>query len=148
MFEHEAFEHEEGVLDGTEPESCFTMGANHVILVNLGTPAAPTEEAVRAFLREFLLDPLVVDYPRWFWKPILERLVLRSRPGRVAERYRTLWTDGGSPLEVGTRKMVESLQARLGSDHVVSFAYRYGSPSITAAMVARRCPSNNSKVRS
>lgn len=114
------------------------MARTHVILVNLGTPAAPTAEAVRAFLEEFLLDPLVVDYPGWFWRPILRRLVLKSRPVRVAELYRSIWHADGSPLEVGTRKITAALAARLGDDFRVTFAYRYGEPSLRGALEAAR----------
>lgn len=114
------------------------MARTHVILINLGTPAAPTAEAVRAFLEEFLLDPLVVDYPGWFWRPILQRLVLKSRPERVAELYRSIWHADGSPLEVGTRKMVRALATRLGDDFRVTFAYRYGEPSLRGALETAR----------
>jgi len=114
------------------------MARFHAVLVNLGTPSAPTPEAVRGFLEEFLLDPLVVDYPRWFWGPILRRLVLRSRPERVAALYRSIWTDAGSPLEAGTRRMVDGLTRRLGPDWDVRFAYRYGSPSVASALAAAK----------
>jgi ferrochelatase len=56
----------------------------HLLLVNLGTPTAPTPEAVREFLEESLSDPSVVDLPAWLWRPILRTMVLRRRPARVA----------------------------------------------------------------
>ena len=102
------------------------MGSNPIVLVNLGTPEAPEVGAVRAFLEEFLSDPMVVDYPEWLWRPVLAR-ILRSRAERVANLYRMVWTDEGSPLTVGTRRIAEALTSATGTD--VTFAFRYGQPS-------------------
>jgi ferrochelatase len=102
----------------------------HLLLVNLGTPEAPTPEAVRAFLSEFLSDPAVVDLPRWLWRPILNRMVLRSRPRRVAEMYESIWTTDGSPLRAATDRMVRAARAAAGGECTVSAAYRYGEPSL------------------
>ena len=60
-----------------------------VLLVNLGTPAAPTPQAVRGYLAEFLSDPRVVELPRWLWLPILHGIVLRTRPAKSARRIRS-----------------------------------------------------------
>lgn len=109
-------------------------GRPHLLLVNLGTPEAPTAEAVRAFLSEFLSDPAVVDLPRWLWRPILDRMVLKSRPQRVAEMYRSIWSDGGSPLRVATERMVLAARERAGDSCTVSSAYRYGEPSLHSEM--------------
>jgi ferrochelatase len=106
----------------------------HLLLVNLGTPAAPTPEAVRAFLDEFLSDPAVVDWPRWIWRPILNRMVLRSRPHRVAEMYASIWSDGGSPLRVATEQMVYAASTHASGACSVSCAYRYGEPSLDTEM--------------
>jgi ferrochelatase len=105
-----------------------------LLLVNLGTPDAPTPESVRAFLSEFLGDPAVVDLPRWIWRPILEKVVLRSRPHRVAEAYGLVWTEAGSPLRVATERMVEAVRARANGEFTVSSAYRYGEPSLHSEM--------------
>ena len=106
----------------------------HLLLVNLGTPQEATAESVRTFLREFLSDPAVVDLPRWLWLPILEKMVLRSRPQRVAEAYGSIWTEGGSPLRVATERMVMAVRARANGTFTVSSAYRYGEPSLHAEM--------------
>jgi len=98
-----------------------------ILLVNLGTTRAPEPEAVREFLREFLSDPMVVDYPGWFWRPILSK-ILRSRPHKVAEMYRAIWTEEGNPLERGTERIATALGRLFGGD--VRHAYRYGSPSL------------------
>jgi protoporphyrin/coproporphyrin ferrochelatase len=102
-----------------------------VVLVNLGTTRAPEPDAVRAFLAEFLSDPMVVDYPPWLWRPILNR-ILRSRPEKVAEQYRSIWTPEGSPLESGSRRIASALASTLGGD--VRVAYRYGEPSLAGAL--------------
>lgn len=101
--------------------------SSRILLVNLGTVQAPTPDGVRAFLEEFLSDPRVVDYPRWLWRPVLSR-ILRSRPEKVAEQYRAIWTDEGSPLKTGTRRLAEALERRSGTE--VRFAFRYGAPSL------------------
>jgi protoporphyrin/coproporphyrin ferrochelatase len=110
--------------------------APSVVLVNLGTTAAPEPEAVRRFLAEFLSDPRVVDYPSWIWKPILAR-ILRSRPERVAEQYRSIWREDGSPLEAGTRRIADGLSAAFRGEVDVSVAYRYGEPSLASALAER-----------
>ncbi len=106
------------------------MSVGTLIVANLGTPSAPTAPAVRAFLEEFLSDPLVVDYPGWFWRPVLRTMVLRSRPERVAEAYRSIWRPAGSPLEDDTRRIVAACAARLQPGWDVVHAYRYGERSL------------------
>jgi len=101
--------------------------SSSVLLVNLGTTRAPEPEAVREFLAEFLSDPMVVDYPAWLWRPILSK-ILRSRPEKVAELYRAIWTEEGNPLERGTERIATALGRLLGCE--VRHAYRYGSPSL------------------
>lgn len=98
-----------------------------VLLVNLGTPEAPTAHAVRNYLSEFLSDPRVVDYPRWLWLPILYGVILNVRPARSARAYAKIWTDEGSPLFFHTRNAARALGARIGN---VEFAMRYGQPSV------------------
>ena len=110
------------------------MGAARgVLLVNLGTPSAPTPEAVRSYLAEFLSDPRVVKLPRLVWKPILHGVVLRRRPARSAEKYAAIWTAEGSPLAFHTRKQAELLQSSFAGLRV-EYAMRYGEPRIAAAL--------------
>ncbi|HZN99975.1 MAG TPA: ferrochelatase [Burkholderiales bacterium] len=103
-----------------------TRGA--LLLVNLGTPAAPTAPAVRAYLAEFLSDPRVVKLPRWLWLPILYGVVLRTRPAKSAEKYAQIWTPEGSPLAVNTVRQAALLQEKLGIP--VKYAMRYGRPAV------------------
>jgi ferrochelatase len=109
-----------------------------VLLVNLGTPAAPTPQAVRAFLAEFLADPRVVALPRWLWLPILHGAVLRKRPPLVAEKYRQVWLPEGSPLAVYTRRQAELLFEQLNQP--VAYAMRYGTPSIAETLARMEDP--------
>lgn len=108
-----------------------------VLLANLGTPEAPTAEALRPYLRQFLLDPRVIELPRWKWRPILELFVLTTRPARSAALYRKIWTDEGSPLAVISRRQRDALAAelagRVGTPLHVALGMRIGEPSIPAA---------------
>ena len=104
-----------------------------VVLVNVGTPDAPTVPAVRDFLREFLGDPGVVDLPAPLRWALLALIILPFRTGRSAHAYRSIWTDQGSPLLVHARAQVQALQARLPEAEVV-LAMRYGRPSLQEAV--------------
>ena len=104
-----------------------------ILLVNLGTPAAPTPQAVGSFLAEFLSDPRVVKLPRWLWLPILHGIVLRTRPAKSAEKYAAIWSSEGSPLAVHTRKQAEDLRSLL-SGWKIGYAMRYGQPKINSAL--------------
>ena len=108
-----------------------------VLLINLGTPQAPTAPAVRRYLREFLSDPRVVELPRWLWWPILNGPVLSFRPRRSAAKYAAIWTAEGSPLLVASRRQAAALAAELKGrqlDLEVALAMRYGEPSIAATI--------------
>jgi ferrochelatase len=88
---------------------------------------------VRAYLAEFLSDPRVVRLPRFVWLPILHGIVLRRRPAKSAEKYTAIWSAGGSPLAVHTRKQAELLQSS-SSGLRVEHAMRYGAPDIPGAL--------------
>ncbi|MBC7986488.1 MAG: ferrochelatase [Sphingomonadaceae bacterium] len=113
-----------------------------VLLVNLGTPDAPTPQAVRAYLAEFLSDRRVIEIPPALWQPILHGVVLRTRPRKSAAAYRQIWTEAGSPLAVIIRAQAEAMQAALGEAIIVRHAMRYGRPGIGVtldAMIAAGC---------
>ncbi|HEY6644590.1 ferrochelatase [Povalibacter sp.] len=109
-----------------------------VLLVNLGTPDAPSPGAVRRFLAEFLWDPRVVEAPRWLWWLALHGVILRIRPRRSAHAYQQIWTTQGSPLLVHGNELAQRLQsdlsARLNANVVVALGMTYGSPSIRTAL--------------
>ena len=110
-----------------------------ILLVNLGTPSAPTASAVRTYLREFLSDPRVVEIPRLVWLPILYGIVLTTRPAKSAEKYAQIWMAEGSPLAVHTARQAKLLAGLLGMRAMpnppvpVEYGMRYGSPSIATA---------------
>ena len=108
-----------------------------LLLVNLGTPAAPTPRAVRRYLAEFLSDPRVVQLPRWLWKPLLHGVILPLRGARVARKYAVIWMDAGSPLAVHTRELAAAVQQRLPQLRV-AHAMRYGQPALAATLATLR----------
>lgn len=102
-----------------------------VLLVNLGSPATTSTADVRAFLREFLGDPRVVNLPRSLWWVILNFFILPFRPRKSAHAYRSIWTDKGSPLVVFTRQLSDKLAKRLADDKLlIDCAMRYGKPAL------------------
>lgn len=109
-----------------------------VLLLNLGTPDAPTTPALRRYLAEFLADPRVVEVPRLLWRIILHGVILRIRPSRSAKAYASVWTEQGSPLLVHTKAQAEGVEAKLkaswGEDIEVAFGMRYGNPSVSSAI--------------
>jgi protoporphyrin/coproporphyrin ferrochelatase len=109
-----------------------------VLLVNLGTPDAPTYFAVQRYLREFLSDRRVINTAPLLWLPILYGAVLPLRPLRSAANYRKIWMQDGSPLAVYsqrlTNKLADRLQAALGDRVRVALGMTYGNPSIPSAV--------------
>jgi protoporphyrin/coproporphyrin ferrochelatase len=109
-----------------------------VLVVNLGTPDAPTPEAVRRFLAEFLSDPRVVDLPRIPWQVVLRTFILPFRPAKSARAYQQVWTPAGSPLLTGTealtRALARRLTALLAEPPAVAMGMTYGNPSIARAL--------------
>jgi len=113
-----------------------------VLLTNLGTPDAPTPQAVRRYLGEFLWDSRVVEIPRLLWWLILHGVILRIRPAKSAHKYQTIWTDEGSPLLAISRRQATALanllKARCPGPVRVALGMRYGQPSIAAALAELR----------
>lgn len=109
-----------------------------VLLVNLGTPEAPTAKALRRYLAEFLWDTRVVEVPRFLWWLVLHLVILRIRPRRSANLYKEIWTERGSPLRVYSQHLAEALQRKVdqwgGGQIKVALAMRYGQPSVKKAL--------------
>ena len=109
-----------------------------ILLINLGTPEAPTAAALRPYLKEFLSDPRVVEIPRPIWWLILNGIILNTRPKKSAAKYAAIWTPDGSPLKVHTAKQAKLLKGWLGekiaSPLMVEYAMRYGEPAIAATL--------------
>jgi protoporphyrin/coproporphyrin ferrochelatase len=108
-----------------------------VLLVNLGTPEAPTPAALRTYLKEFLSDRRVIEIPRPIWWLILNGIILPFRAPRSAKAYAKVWTEHGSPLLVTSRKLANDLQKELARTMprvTVMLAMNYGKPSIDQAI--------------
>lgn len=120
----------------TEPSySHGTPEKTAILLINLGTPDAPAAAEVRRYLKEFLSDPRVIEIPKPVWWPILNGIILNTRPKKSAAKYASIWMPEGSPLKVHTGRQSDLLQGYLwkrtaGAQLVVDYAMRYGNPSI------------------
>ncbi|MGE5469436.1 MAG: ferrochelatase [Bacteroidota bacterium] len=115
------------------PHHHGTSATTAVVLVNLGTPEAPTAPALKRYLRQFLSDPRVVEIPKAAWWLILNGIILNIRPKKSAAKYATVWLPEGSPLRVHTERQAKLLAGYLGErgHHLtVTWAMRYGAPSI------------------
>ncbi|MFS1537569.1 MAG: ferrochelatase [Candidatus Phlomobacter fragariae] len=104
-----------------------------VLLVNLGTPDAPTPKAVKCFLAEFLSDVRVIDISRIIWKPLLHLVILPLRSPKVAKLYRSIWTEAGSPLLNYSLQQQAALAKKLRAIPV-ELGMSYGSPSVALAI--------------
>jgi ferrochelatase len=109
-----------------------------VLLVNLGSPDAPTPAAVRRYLSEFLSDKRVVEIPAIVWQPILQGIILTTRPRKSAHAYAQIWWEQGAPLKVITQRQATALKAELGDAVLVDWAMSYGSPAITDRITAMK----------
>ncbi|MDP2225683.1 ferrochelatase [Nitrosomonas sp.] len=122
-------------------KSIYQHGSPHrtgVLLINLGTPDAPTAQALRPYLKEFLSNPRVIEIPRLIWWPILHGFILPFRPKASAEKYAKIWMPEGSPLKVHTERQTtllrEALQTRLQNPPIVEYAMNIGKPSVATVM--------------
>ncbi|EMM3515429.1 ferrochelatase [Citrobacter freundii] len=104
-----------------------------ILLANLGTPDAPTPEAVKRYLRQFLSDPRVVDTSPALWWPLLHGVILPLRAPRVAKLYQSIWMEDGSPLMVYSKAQQQALAQRL-PDTPVALGMSYGLPSLESAV--------------
>ncbi len=124
------------MTDGAPQQDGSTAPAQRrgILLVNLGTPDAPTPVALRRYLVEFLSDPRVVPLPRLLWRPLLRMVIAPLRARKSAELYGAIWTDAGSPLAVHSAALAQAVQQAvqqtLGDGVIVRHAMRYGAPQI------------------
>ena len=119
------------------PEPNFQHGSPDrigVLLVNLGTPDAPTAKALRPYLKQFLSEPRIIEFPRWLWWFILNGIILNTRPAKSARKYEQIWTPEGSPLKVHTERQTAKIAALLSEQIdfslMVEYAMIIGNPSI------------------
>ena len=124
-------------VSNVNADSLFHHGKSAVtgvLLVNLGTPDAPTAPALRRYLAEFLADGRVIEIPKFIWWFILHGIILRVRPKKSAAKYRAVWTPEGSPLLTISQAQAAAIQAGVGNAAVVKLGMRYGNPSIQKAL--------------
>ncbi|MDT8282846.1 MAG: ferrochelatase [Gammaproteobacteria bacterium] len=127
-------------------EKCSHMhGAKEklgILLVNLGSPDAPTASAVRRYLAQFLSDPRVIEANRFIWWLVLHGIILRIRPPRAAKAYQKVWTDNGSPLvhtsKLQTLAVQKKLEDRFRGHVIADLAMTYGNPSIKSGLEGLR----------
>ena len=107
-----------------------------VLLLNLGTPDATDYWSMRRYLSEFLSDERVIETPRLIWQPILQGIILSTRPQKSGANYQRIWDNeaNDSPLRVIARRQAQKLQTRLGDAAVVETGMRYGNPSTRAGI--------------
>ncbi|BCT69000.1 Ferrochelatase [Nitrosospira sp. NRS527] len=119
-----------------------TPSQTGILLVNLGTPDAPTAQALRPYLKQFLSNPRVVEFPRWAWWPILNGFILNTRPKKSAEKYALIWMPEGSPLKVHTTLQTgllrDVLAKRAEPAPIVEYAMSIGNPSIAEVLRGMR----------
>ncbi len=110
-----------------------------ILLVNLGTPDAPDAPSLRRYLKEFLSDPRVVEIPRIVWAIILHGIILNTRPAKSAAKYKSVWTENGSPLMHISLQQQQALQKemeiRFKGPVKIALAMRYGNPSIPSTLL-------------
>lgn len=102
--------------------------------MNLGSPDEPTAQSVARYLREFLMDPMVIDRPWWLRFLLVNGVIVPFRRHRSAHAYQRIWTDRGSPLKIHTAALAKEVQAELGPTWRVDWAMRYGSPSLQSLL--------------
>jgi ferrochelatase len=108
-----------------------------VLMLNLGTPDATDYFSMRRYLSEFLSDQRVIDYPKWFWQPLLQGIILTSRPFRSGAAYKSIWNHdkNESPLKTYSRSITEKIQRKFGKKQVIfEWGMRYGNPSTEAGI--------------
>lgn len=123
-------------------EPIYQHGASSktgILLINLGTPDAPTAKALRPYLKEFLSNPRIIEIPKWIWWPILNIIILSIRPKKSAEKYSLIWTKEGSPLKIHTERQTKLLLGLIGERikpaPLIEYAMSIGNPSISDVLM-------------
>lgn len=121
-------------MDTTQARKAAKTG---ILLMNTGTPDAPSAKAVRAYLSEFLTDERIVPMNKILWKAILNAFILPRRSQRSAEKYRSIWTQEGSPIMAHQQRLAAKLQRRFDKEDLpfaVDIAMNYGNCSVAKAL--------------
>jgi len=110
------------------------QGPTGILIINLGTPDEPSRSAVYRYLKQFLLDPRVIDINAVSRNLLVRGIIAPFRSGQSAKLYKELWTEQGSPLKYHGVNLASQVQQLLGNEYVVELAMRYQSPSIESAI--------------
>ena len=105
-----------------------------ILITNLGTPDEPTKSSLKTYLKQFLSDQRVIETPKAIWWPILNGIVLNTRPAKSAKNYKSVWTENGSPLLYHTKSQLNKIKNVIGKKYeniVFDIGMRYGNPSIS-----------------
>ena len=121
---------------GTESDISNSNTKTGVLLVNLGTPERPVCPGLRDYLGEFLMDPRVIELPKFFRAILVKGIIVNVRSHKSAATYREIWTDEGSPLLINSLSLGNKTGDRLGSNYEVEVAMRYGKPSVEQKLKA------------
>ncbi|OGT45244.1 MAG: ferrochelatase [Gammaproteobacteria bacterium RIFCSPHIGHO2_12_FULL_41_20] len=116
----------------------MTKSSIGILLINTGTPSAPTPSALWHYLREFLSDRRVIHAPQWLWQPLLYTVILPSRSFYSANLYKKIWSQHGSPLRYAMEQIALALQVSYNNTIEVAVGMHYGQPSIANALTALR----------
>ena len=114
--------------------NCVNESTIGVLLINLGTPDDTKVSSIRRYLREFLLDPRVIDLPAFFRYLLVYGAILPFRPFKAAKAYEEIWQQEGSPLRLHIHALADKVGEILGGGYQVKAAMRYGNPSIASAL--------------
>ena len=121
---------------GQQSDFSQSNGKTGVLLLNLGTPERPVCPGLRDYLSEFLMDPRVIELPKFFRWLLVRGIIVNFRSHKSAATYRKIWTEDGSPLLVNSLKLGAKVADTLGEDFIVEVAMRYGSPSVADKIAA------------
>ena len=108
-----------------------------ILLTNLGTPDEPTKSSLKIYLKQFLSDKRVIETPKAIWWPILNGIVLNTRPAKSAKNYKSVWTEKGSPLLYHTESQLTKIKNVISKKYkniVFDIGMRYGNPSISKGL--------------
>lgn len=105
-----------------------------ILLLNTGTPVKPDRRHVAKYLREFLMDPRVIDLPFWIRWPLVNLVIVPTRARFSSHAYQQIWTEAGSPLLVHSQNLKTKLAEKLGENYCVELGMRYGSSSIASGL--------------
>ena len=104
-----------------------------ILLINLGSPKDLELESIKEYLKEFLSDDIVIDYPKFLQQILVNLIIIPSRYKNTRDAYSEIWTKNGSPLINDTRLLGEKVNSK--SNTPVEVSMRYQFPSIEEGLI-------------